>query len=137
VLTGIDRAIGWIVGNPGQQQIGLTNLFQFGIGLVLTGLLSVFTLLFLAHSRRQEYRADRRASTVTGNPEALAGALSKITRVNQPHRGFQSVLYTHDDQRQQPHPLLSTHPPLEERIDRLLDDSDTTTKSQSLGPPAR
>jgi heat shock protein HtpX len=135
ILTGIDRATGWIVGNPGQQRIGLANLFQYGVALLLTGLLSIFTLLFLAHSRRQEYRADQRASTVTGNPEALARALSKINRVNEPHRGLQSLLYTHDDHRQRRHRLLSTHPPVEERIDRLLDEADI--RQQSLGPSAR
>jgi heat shock protein HtpX len=135
ILVGIDRAAGWIAGNPGQQRVGLADLFQYGVALVLTGLLSVFTLLFLAHSRRQEYRADQRATAVTGNPVALARALSKINRASEPHRGFQSLLYTHDTQRQRPHRLLSTHPPVEERIDRLLDE--TTAHQQSLGPAAR
>lgn len=37
-------------------------------------------------------------------------------------RGLTSLLYTHDDQRRRRHRLLSTHPPLAERIDRLLAD---------------
>ena len=119
VLVGIDRATGWFAGNPTRRRIGLADLFQYGIGLVLAGLLSVFTLLFLAHSRRQEYRADRRAAAVTGNPEALARALSKIHRMTESRRNLQSLLYTHDNQRQQRPRLLSTHPPLSERVDRL------------------
>lgn len=134
VLIGIDRAAGWIAGDPTRERIGLAALFQYGIALVLSGLLSVFTLLFLAHSRRQEYRADRRAVAVTNDPEALARALSKIQRATDPHRGLQSLLYTHDDQRRRPHRLLSTHPPLEERIDRLLDERDATAQKRGLGP---
>ncbi|MFT4946137.1 MAG: heat shock protein HtpX [Natronomonas sp.] len=134
LLIGVDRAAGWIAGDPTRRQVGLADLFQYGIGLVLTGLLSVFTLLFLARSRRQEYRADRRAAAVTGNPGALARALSKIQRVADPHRGLQSLLYTHDDQRRRRHRLLSTHPPLEERIGRLLDETDAATRQQPRGP---
>ncbi|MXR51472.1 M48 family metalloprotease [Halovenus sp. WSH3] len=134
VLLGIDRAASWIAGEPRQRGVGLADLFQYGIGIVLAGLLSVFTLLFLAHSRRQEYRADRRAADVTGKPDALARALSKIHRATESHRGLQSLLYTHDDRRR-PHRLLSTHPPLEERIERLL--GEDARRRRSLGPAAR
>ena len=121
VLVGIDRATDWIAGQPRRRSIGLADLFQYGISVVLVSVLSVFTLLFLAHSRRQEYRADQRAVSVTNNPRALARALSKIHHATERNRGITSLLYTHDHQQRQRHPLFSTHPPLEERIDRLLE----------------
>ncbi|WP_436903403.1 M48 family metallopeptidase [Halovenus halobia] len=120
VLVGIDRATDWIAGEPQRRSIGLADLFQYGISIVLVSVLSVFTLLFLAHSRRQEYRADQRAISVTNDPQALARALSKIHRATEHNRDLASLLYTHDDQHRQRHPLFSTHPPLEDRIDRLL-----------------
>lgn len=130
LLVGIDRATDWIAGEPRRRGVGLAGLFQYGISLVLAGLLSVFTLLFLAHSRRQEYRADQRAVSVTNNPRALARALSKIHRATEHNRGLASLLYTHDDQRRQRHPLLSTHPPLDDRIDRLLADEPSALPSR-------
>lgn len=130
LFVGIDRATDWIAGEPRKRRVGLADLFQYGISLVLAGLLSVFTLLFLAHSRRQEYRADQRAVSVTDDPRALARALSKIHRATEPNRGLTSLLYTHDDQRRRRHPLLSTHPPLAERIDRLLADHQPDSRQQ-------
>jgi len=120
-LTGIDRAGVWIAGDPRRPGLGLSDLFQRFVALALLGLLSVVTLLFLANSRRQEYRADERAGEVTGQPVALARALTKIHRATDPRRGLYSPLYIHDDPRPDRHPLLSTHPPLSERVDRLLD----------------
>jgi heat shock protein HtpX len=84
-------------------------------------LMSVFTLSFLAYSRRQEYAADSRAADVTGDPAALARALSKIHRAKQPRSGLFSLLYIHDDRRDDTPTILSTHPPLPDRIDRLAD----------------
>lgn len=125
-LVGIDRAAGWIFGRPRQLQYGLSGLFRHVAALVLIGLFSLFTLLFLAHSRRQEYRADRRAAAVTDNPTALARALTKIHRATRAKRGLQSLLYIHDDPERDSYRLLSTHPPLEKRIDRLIGESETT-----------
>lgn len=130
-LAGIDRAAGWVVGQPRRWQFGLSGLFRQFVGVALIGLLSIFTLLFLAHSHRQEYRADSRAASITGNPVALARALSKIHRAAHPQRGLRSLLYIHDDPQSDRHELLSTHPPLEERIDRLLTQPDETRKIRS------
>lgn len=124
LLAGIDRAGAWIAGNPRRSGDGLSDLFQRLVALALVGLLSVVTLLFLANSRRQEYRADERAGEVTGKPAALARALTKIHRATDPRRGLYSPLYVHDDPRPDRHPLLSTHPPLSERVERLLERAD-------------
>ena len=85
-------------------------------------------LIQLAISRGREYEADRGGADISGDPRALADALAKIDRYA---RGV--PLETADE-----HPataqmmivnplhgggiagLFSTHPPTEERIDRLL-----------------
>ncbi|MFW5974008.1 MAG: M48 family metallopeptidase [Natrialbaceae archaeon] len=123
-LAGVDRAGAWIVGDPRRRGFGLSDLFQRLVALCLVGLLSVVTLLFLANSRRQEYRADERAGEVTGKPAALARALTKIHRATDPRRGLYSPLYVHDDPRPDRHRLFSTHPPVSERVDRLVERAD-------------
>jgi len=119
-LAGLDRAAAWFAGRPDQEQYGLTGLFQQTVQLFIGVVLSVLTLLFLAHSRRQEYAADRRAAAATGNPVALARALSKIHRVTGSTGGVRSLLFIHDERTDTRNRWLSTHPPIEDRVDRLL-----------------
>jgi heat shock protein HtpX len=120
-LTGLDRAAAWFAGRPGQRHYGLAALFQQIVQLVVGVVLSVLSLLFLAHSRRQEYAADRRAAEATGNPVALARALSKIHRATRTRGGIRSLLYIHDERTEERSRWLSTHPPIEDRVDRLLE----------------
>lgn len=120
LLLGIDRAAGWIAGRPGRTRVGLAGYFQWGVTLVLGVLLFAFTLAFLAYSRKQEFAADRRAAELTGKPAALARALAKLHRATSPREGLLSLLYTHDDRRGDER-WLSTHPPVQDRIDRLLE----------------
>lgn len=99
-----------------------------GSGLASLGLLLVApiaaTLLQLAISRSREYGADQTGAELTGDPDALADALSKL------ERGVQMLPY--DRAPATSHlfivnplsgggvmSLFSTHPPLEERIRRL------------------
>lgn len=116
VLAGADRAAGWLAGRPGSRP-GLGRLFRRGLVAVLGVVFGLFALAYFAYSRRQEYAADRRAAAVTGRPAALARALERIHRANDPRSGLQSVLYTHEERDR--HHLLSTHPPLDRRIDEL------------------
>ena len=98
-------------------------------GLASLGLLIVApiaaTLLQLAISRTREYAADASGSVLSGDPEALASAVSKL------ERGVESLPY--DRAPATAHlfivnplsgnavmSLFSTHPPIEERIRRLL-----------------
>jgi heat shock protein HtpX len=117
-LAGIDRAAGWFAGRPGRRA-GLVAAFRVAVMVVFGIVFSLFALAYLAYSRRQEYAADRRAAAVTGNPAALARALAKIHRANDPRSGLLSMLYIHEERDR--HDLLSTHPSLEQRIDRLRD----------------
>lgn len=137
LLAGVERSAGWFAGRPGYR-IGLADLFRATIFLGIALLLSVLTLGFLAYAREREFAADRRAAELTGNPAALARALVKIDRANRPRRGLLRLLYTHEHRHEDEHRLLSTHPPLEERIDRLLDRVDRPIKNHyvtRLRPP--
>jgi heat shock protein HtpX len=87
------------------------------------------TLIQLGISRTREYAADKTGAEVTGDPEALASALAKLQRgveyrpmQETPTQEAVSALYI-----VKPFKggggmagLFSTHPPLEDRIDRLM-----------------
>jgi heat shock protein HtpX len=122
LLAGIDRSLAWIAGRP-RWRPGVTQLFRLAVLAVLGLVLGPLSLLYLAHARKQEFAADRRAAEATENPAALARALGKIHRANNPRAGLLSTLYTHDERSEQRR-LFSTHPPLEDRVDRLLDSVD-------------
>ena len=122
LLAGVERSGAWFAGRP-RVRLGLTALFRYAVTLLVGAVMGVFTLSYFAYSRRQEYAADSRAVDATDNPEALARALAKIHRARQPRSGLFSLLYTHDEPRDE-HPWLSTHPPIENRIERLLDQSE-------------
>lgn len=131
-LAGIDRATAWFFGQPQVRHFGLADLFQRLVGITVAIFFSLLTVLFLAHSRRQEFAADRRAATATGRPLALARALMKIERATDPRRGIQSLLYIHDE-RDHPQPnWLSTHPSLDDRVERLVDLAATEPHGQKL-----
>ena len=78
---------------------------------------TISTLIQLALSRNREHEADLNASLLTGDPEGLALALSRMERYQ--GRILEQMLFPG---RQIPEPsLLRTHPPTEERIERLLE----------------
>ncbi|HEX7002936.1 MAG TPA: M48 family metallopeptidase [Trueperaceae bacterium] len=91
------------------------------VALVLAPVL--VTLLRLAVSRRREYLADATGAYITRNPEGLARALEKIRDFDGPpmevSQGVQHLFFTNPQFRLNGAGLLATHPPIEERIDRL------------------
>lgn len=114
VSYGAFAALGW-QGLPGL--LGYTAL-SLPARLVILGFIASlislpFTPLFSWLSRRDEYGADRFAAETTGDPEALATALIKLSAENL------SNLH--------PHPLYAgfyySHPPVVERVKmlRILD----------------
>ena len=124
---GLDRGLAWAAGRPTRgESVGVGAVLAVGL------LLSVFTLAVLAYSRRREFVADARAAEATGKPQALARALWKIRRATESMYGLRSLLYTHseDDYR-----LLSTHPPVEERIRRLAGEPPEGRQRQSRHLP--
>jgi heat shock protein HtpX len=131
LLAGVDRALAWIAGRP-RWRPGFTRLFRFAVLVVLGLVLGPLSLLYLAHARKQEFAADRRAAEATGKPVALARALGKIHRANDPSAGLLSTLYTHDERSEQRR-LFSTHPPIEDRVDRLLARVDHGRRAHYVG----
>jgi heat shock protein HtpX len=83
--------------------------------------------LMQALSRYREFAADRGAAVITGRPSALSSALLKISGTMQ--RIPQTDLRAHPEMnafyivpanvKQSLYNLFSTHPPMEQRIDRL------------------
>lgn len=85
--------------------------------LVLIAAPTVSSLVQLALSRNRELEADRSAAELSGDPEGLAMALTKLDRY-QGSYWEQLVM----PGRQIPDPsVLRTHPPVEERVRRLME----------------
>ena len=81
------------------------------------------TLLHFAVSRRREYLADATAAHITRNPEGLAGALGKLRDYAgaplQASEGVRHMFIVNPIARLNATGWWSTHPPIQERIDRL------------------
>lgn len=119
VVTGFARGLAWIAGRPGSWASTPFGRLQYRVEQGVMLVFSLLTLVLLARSRRREYAADDRAASVTGEPLALARALRTIQRYNEPRWGLLSLLSVgNDDGLAQ---VLSTHPPTEERVERLVE----------------
>ncbi len=86
----------------------------------------VLKLLQLAISRQREYLADASGALMTRDPEGLANALEKIkdyTKPMQRQHAALAPLYFNDPSGKEAWitRLLSTHPPIDDRIKRLRD----------------
>ena len=100
------------------------------IGVLLSSILAPIgaSLIQMAISRTREYDADEDGSRLTGDPEALASALNKITYGAQTVRmpktaGTQTVaamMIANPFSSVGFSKLFSTHPPTEDRINRLM-----------------
>jgi heat shock protein HtpX len=77
-------------------------------------LVSLFAQLALLRTR--EFQADLGAAELTGDPEALAAALSRIEHTRQP---LWNSFIRNGTQQSKMSDLLKTHPTTEERIERL------------------
>ena len=120
LLTGgVARAVALLRGDPeswSESWFGRTHRGALG-AVALVGF--AVTLLVLSYSRRREWAADDRAATVTGKPLALARALRKIERAAKPDLGPLTPLYVHGTEENPLSKLLSTHPPMDARVERL------------------
>jgi heat shock protein HtpX len=120
------RALSWIRGRPPRPFSQHLAIVQYAVARAVVVVLFVLTVALRAHSRRREYRADDRAVEATGDPVALARALVKIQRAATPGGGLLSPLYTHGDEEGTVTRLLATHPPVDERVGRLVEQANGT-----------
>lgn len=99
-------------------------------GLISTIALAVVapvaaTVIQLAISRSREYEADEGAAKVSGKPEALAGALAKLskearTKSMEANPSTAHMFIVNPLSGAAIMNLFSTHPPIEKRIERLM-----------------
>jgi heat shock protein HtpX len=101
------------------------------IALLITWIVAPIAALMvqMAISRNREYAADKEAAKLTGQPLALASALTKLgsySRVsryarprNQPNPALSHLYISNPLSSQSFAGMFSTHPPIEERVARL------------------
>ena len=124
LVGGVVRVLALLRGQPPRPFFAHLNAVRFRLIAFVVVLLSGLTLALRAHSRRREFAADDRAVELTGKPIALARALAKIERATTPGWGVLSPLYIHGDEEGSLSRLLATHPPIRDRVERLLDRAD-------------
>jgi heat shock protein HtpX len=124
VVTGLAQGFGWLNGRPTEWTTSPFGRLRERIGQAVALLLVALTLLVRAHSRRREFAADERATEVTGDPLALARALRRIERASQPMWGLRSPLTIYGTEETHLGRLLSTHPPMDDRVQRLVELAD-------------
>lgn len=104
-------------GGKGQALVGVALLVVLIVAPILA------TLLRFAVSRRREYLADATGAYITRNPEGLARALEKLRDYRgEPLKvssGVRHLFISNPAAHAKAAGLLSTHPPIRERIDRL------------------
>ena len=104
---------------------GGQGIIIFGFALIIIGYVGVFfaRLIQSAVSRQREYLADASAVQYTRNPRGIGMALAKIGgltgRMKNPHTEEASHMLFADGVSRMGGGL-ATHPPLEERIERVL-----------------
>ncbi|MDY6779853.1 MAG: M48 family metalloprotease, partial [Halobacteria archaeon] len=112
-------AVRWLVFLAGDEDIA-----DFFIGAIAGMIAQFLVMLFvLAISRYREYVADADAARYTGNGEALASALEKISSSAEGRESkvddSVSALCIFEGDKGILRSLFATHPPMEKRIQRL------------------
>lgn len=83
----------------------------------------IATMIQLAISRQREFLADASGAMTTRDPESLADALEKLQKYGQPMKNQNSatahLFFSNPLKGGGISKLFSTHPPLEERVERL------------------
>jgi Zn-dependent protease with chaperone function/uncharacterized tellurite resistance protein B-like protein len=105
---------------------GAAAIALFGLALVVIGWIGVFfaRLIQAAVSRQREFLADAAAVQYTRNPRGIGLALAKIggltAKLETPHAEEASHLLFADGVGRLLGGALATHPPVEERVERIL-----------------
>ncbi|MCU0862953.1 MAG: M48 family metallopeptidase [Planctomycetes bacterium] len=112
--------------SSGNKKDGAGAIILFGIGLLVIGYLGVFfaRIIQAALSRQREFLADASAVQYTRNPRGIGMALAKIgglsSTIADPHVEEASHMLFADGLKRFAGGVLATHPPLDQRIDRIL-----------------
>lgn len=121
VITSVAHWGMYLGGYRDDREGGVNPIF-----LVLLAILAPFAALLvqMAISRTREYEADHTGAELCGNPEELASALSRLQQgvqalPSQSNPAFSSLYIVKPNPSSWVVNLLSTHPPLEDRIRRL------------------
>jgi len=139
LLGGLPRGVAWLGGRPSEGSPEV-DLLRAAVARAVLSVLVVLTLLVRAHSRRREFAADERAAEATGRPLALVRALRTIERASHPAGGLLATLYIHAEESDPRSRMLSTHPPMDERVERLVETADSRERRGvrvAVGRPPR
>lgn len=113
-----------LFGRRGNREGGQAMAVLMIVGIVLAILSPLIAeLIKLAISRRREYLADASGSLLTRYPEALAKALEKIAAQNMPMQNASKatahLFFANPFSGKKLANLFSTHPPIQDRINKL------------------
>lgn len=143
VLAGLVARVGLRFIYIGGRARGLWHIIVAAIGLIALAAATWFVSLVLTRSlsRYREFAADRSAAQLTGNPSALASALTKVEAkvhagggipLNDLRKaGALNAFYFAPvtSAKTTAHHLLSTHPTTQARLDRLVKMSEQMSKN--------
>ena len=113
-------------GGSGKGKGGVAGILLFGVALIVIGYLGVFfaRLIQAAVSRQREFLADASAVQYTRNPRGIGMALAKIgglgSRLESAHAEEASHMLFADGIKRFLGGGFATHPPIEERVERVL-----------------
>ena len=110
-----------VMGRPVRGPDSIGSGLRSGLHRLVMSLVVMPTLALQAYARRREYAADYRAVAVLDDPLALARALKKIQRANEPGRGLLSWLLPNRQhtERTRMERAFASHPPTDERVERV------------------
>jgi heat shock protein HtpX len=112
----------WFGGRDNEDRPSSPLFIVLGIAAAILAPL-IATLVQLAVSRRREYLADSSGALLTRYPQGLADALEKIAQTGSTTRHQNSatahLFFANPLKPSFAANLLSTHPPIEERIAKL------------------
>src|SRR3972149_6509467 len=120
--------MGWGGDSDDNRRGGSVRFFLLGLALWLIGWIGVFfgRVIKAAVSREREYLADAASVQFTRNPEGIGGALYKIGQTTGmiSNRDAQDLshMYFSASVGKAVSRLFATHPPIDDRIKRVLGD---------------
>jgi len=140
---GIMRAGFWSEVGSRRDNKGGNALLLFGLGVMAIGYIGVFfgRLIQSAISREREYLADASAVQFTRNPEGIGGALMAIggagSRVQHHHNSETAHFFFANALKSSLGGAFATHPPLDDRIKRVMPDWDGKFERPDRPAPSR